>query len=447
MNEYFEKHGYTFLDIEPIYHRDHENGTVNIEYLINDTKRVYVNNINIAGNFRTMDKVIRREIRLSEGDAYNTAKIDRSKKRIENLGYFKDVTFDAKRTDKSDKVDVDVAVQEQSSGSLNFGIGIGNEPAGRISFAEDNLAGTGRSINLFVQKSQHDLDYGIDYTEPYFLNRNMKLQFSVGKEESKKYHTRAFSYRGSHFMVKPIYEVNDNLDYFLYYKIENNNLYDVANDVAKHIADYKGKYNRSIVGHGFGYDNVDSLLNPSHGHKLEFMQSYAGIGGKAKYIEHSASATKFFPIKKDQIVLEVNGEAKHIKGIQKHKVHILSRYFMGGTDVRGFRSNGIGPRDKDTGDATGGELYYLLRSSLYVPTGLPDEYGMKAFVFTDMGNLSYVGKNYGSISDKHYLRVSSGIGLRFLTKFGKVEFSLGVPVNKTKLDKKKLLNFSFGSRF
>ena len=451
IDDYLEQQGYIFSSTSTLLKKDTETGMVDIEYVIQKDPHTYIRNINITGNLHTSDKVIRREFRLSEGDPYHPGKIDRSKTRLEQLDFFKKIDINEQTTDEEDQIDISVNIQEQATGSFNIGLGLSTDsPIGRLAYTEKNLFGSGRAINIFGEKSDKIEGFGVSYTEPYILGSNLHLELDASNEENKKIAHRPYSYRGQNFSIRPTYELDDYSKYFVSLSAKTHNIYNVNHleEASYYIRKYTGKYIRYLLSHGFAYDNLDSIIKPTRGYKILATQSAAGILGNAKFIEHSLKASKFIPMTKHGIVLEINGKANHIVSMDKKKIHVLDRYTMGGADIRGFRYDGVGPRDQRTDEALGGTLEYLARFNAHFQLGTLDDYGVTGLCFADIGNLSGLSKQSGEdVYDKHAVRMSAGIGIRSVSALGAIEISAGIPIMKEKFDKVKIINFNFGAKF
>jgi outer membrane protein insertion porin family len=441
--------GFAFVDIQPKVTRHAENRTIDITYEVKEGPRVYVERINISGNVRTLDKVIRREFRLVEGDAFNSAKMRRSQQRIRNLGFFKKVDVTNDPGSAPDKTIVNVAVEEQSTGEFSVGVGFSTTdgPLADISIRERNLLGRGQDLRLGTTIALRVKQLDFSFTEPYFLDRNMAAgidAFAITRNQQTQSQFDQQSIGGD-FRVG--YQITEALRQTLKYTLRTDKIFNVASTASLFIKQEAGQRVTSSVGQVLLYDKRDNPRDPTEGYYVQLASDGAGLGGDVKYVRNVVTGGYFFPLA-PQWVLSVLGEAGDIIGIND-AVRIEDRFFVGGDNLRGFATAGIGPRDQKTGDALGGRAYYTGTVQLGFPLGLPQELGITGRVFTDVGSLfssvaSGAGVEGGGAAS---LRVSSGIGVSWASPLGPIRLDLGKPLVKEKFDKKELFRISFGTRF
>ena len=440
--------GYAFVDIQPKLDRDPATQTVGLTYIIKPGPRVYVERINVTGNVRTLDKVIRREFRLAEGDAYNSAKLQRSEQRINNLGFFEKAEVKNEPGSAPDKTVVNVDVKEKSTGEINIGAGFSSTDGiiGNIGLSESNLLGRGQSIKTDFVLATRRKQAELSFTEPYFLDRELAAGFDI-------YRTyRDFTQESSYISdIKGInlrlgYSFTEELQHSVYYTAHNNTIRDVPSTASIYIQQQEGTNTTSAVGQTFTLDERNNKFDPTKGYIARLTQEVAGLGGNTKYLKHEFKAGYYYPVAA-KWTLSFLGSAGYIKGIGGEDVRISDRFFIGGDDMRGFANAGIGPRDKNTNDALGGNTYYVGTTELRFPLGLPDDLGVSGAVFTDVGslwNLDSVGVN---ILDKNSARVSSGFGMLWSSPFGPIRIDLAKALVKEDFDQTELFRFSFGTRF
>jgi outer membrane protein insertion porin family len=450
LTTYLGNHGYPFVDIEPEVKNNKETLTSSIVFNIKESPKVYIDKINIKNNTRTLDKVIRREFRISEGDPYNISKIQRSKQRIENLGFFNKIEFKNKKTDSPDKMDLEVEVEEASTGSLNFAAGYNTSsgPLGSISLSENNFLGKGQQLALGFVQAQKQSDYTFSFTEPYFMDKELSAGFDIFLSQQDLKKQSAFSSRTKGFTLRSGYEITENLSHGVRYSLKEEDIRDVSADASIYVKAQKGRNTVSSVGHTLTYDRLDSRIDPTDGYILKLSQDIAGLGGQTNYLMHEGVAAYYKPLYKKEFVLKLSGKAANVQGYGGKKVKLNDRFMIGPEYIRGFDIAGIGPRDKKTADALGGNSYYAGTAEITFPVGLPEELGVKGAVFTDAGSLFGIDeKDKSKIHDVHSLRASTGASLIWKSPFGTMSLHYAVPYKKEKFDDVRKFYFNFGTKF
>jgi outer membrane protein insertion porin family len=445
--------GYAFVDIDSQFDRNTTDHVIGINYVVKEGPRVYVNRINIHGNSRTLDEVIRREFRLAEGDPYNTGKLKRSQQRINNLGFFKKVDIkNVPDVDAPDKVDIDVDVEEKSTGELTLGAGFSTAdgPLGDISISERNLLGRGQQIkaNFTISGARQEFDIG--FTEPYFMDKNVAAGFDLFKTKldgSSSRIDRTYDLDSVGGTLRATYPITEHLSHSLKYTLRSDDISNIDVLASRFIKDREGKTVASIVGHSLMYDTRDSKFEPTEGYYIRFNQDVAGAGGDSKFLRHEVRAGYFLPTFSKKWVLQVNGKVGNVFGYGGRDVEINNRFFLGGNEVRGFQTFGIGPRDITTGDGLGGNDYYAGSVEYTFPLGFAEELGFSGSVFSDFGSLFTVDDNGPEVVDESSLRLSTGVGLSWKSPLGPVRINFANALMKEDFDQTELVRFSFGTRF
>jgi len=439
--------GFAFVDIQPQVARHPENHTVDVTFNIKEGPRVYVERINIAGNVRTLDKVIRREFRLVEGDAFNAAKLRLSQQRIQNLGFFKKVDVTNEPGSTPDKAVINVAVEEQSTGEFSVGVGFSTTdgPLADISIRERNLLGRGQDLRLGFTIAQRVQQLDFSFTEPYFLDRNLSAGVDLFELTRDQQTESQFSQQSLGGSLRLGYQISEYLRQTLKYTLRKDNIFAVQTSASLFIQKEAGSRNTSSVGQVLIYDRRDSRTDPTEGYYVQLATDLAGLGGDVRYIRNVVTGGYFYPIA-PQWVVSLLGEVGDIRGIGD-TVRIEDRFFVGGDNLRGFATAGIGPRDTATGDALGGNQYYTGTVSLAFPLGLPQEIGLTGRVFTDIGSLFHSDDSGPTVVDSSSLRVSTGTGVSWASPLGPIRLDLAFPIVKQSFDKRELFRVSFGTRF
>ncbi len=439
--------GYAFVDVRPHINRDREQRTIDVTYEVQEGPKVYVDRINIVGNVRTLDKVIRREMLLSEGDAFNTAKLRRSRQRIRNLGFFEKVEVTNVPGEAPDRTVINVEVQERATGELSFGVGYSTADGalGDVSIRERNLLGRGQDLRLGFLLSQRRQEIDLSFTEPYFLDRNLSAGFDLFRITRDFRRESSYDQESIGGTLRVGYQITEPLRQTLRYTLREDTIENIAANASRFIREQEGTTLSSIIGQELLYDQRDDRFDPTDGYYIRLANDLAGLGGDVSFLRNRIGAGTYYPLG-DDWVASLTGEIGYIVDFGD-PIPIQHRYFIGGETLRGFRTAGIGPRDIDTGDALGGREYAIGSAELTFPSGLPKELGIRAKVFTDVGTLRDPDVTGPEVADKDSIRMSIGFGLVWRSPFGPIRLSFATPVLKEDFDKDEVFRFSFGSRF
>lgn len=439
--------GFAFVDVRPRIDRDRQNRTINITFEVNEGPRVFVERIDISGNVRSSGKVIRREFRLVEGDAFNTSKLRRSKQRIQNLDFFERVNVEQLPGSAPDKTVIKVDVEEKSTGSLAIGAGYSTTSGALADFGirERNFLGRGQnlSLNLVIAERKTEIDFS--FTEPYFLDREVSAGFDIFRWSTDLQDYSSYDMESLGGALRTGYFITENLNQGWKYTIKQTEVTGVAAGASRLIKAAKGKTLLSEISHSILYDRRDSRIMPTEGYFLGMTNDVAGLGGDKQFLRNSFRGGEFFRLA-DQWVLSLAGSVGYIVGIGKD-VSLTERFFIGGDDLRGFATHGVGPRDQGTGDALGGEWMYAGSVELTFPIGLPNEIGINGKVFSDFGSTGKLPQTGALIQDTGSLRASVGTGLSWISPFGPIGLDFGVPVIKEDFDVDENFRINFGTRF
>lgn len=440
--------GYAFVDVKPHIERKPDEKKINVTYNVVEGPRVFVDRIEITGNVRTVDKVIRREMRLVEGDAFNAAKLRRSKQRLRELNFFeKAEVTNVPSEGAQDRTVIKVEVQEKSTGELSFGAGYSTTlgPLLEVSAKERNLLGLGQSLRLSGVLAGSKSQVDMSFTEPYFLDRPVAAGidlFAVRRDMTSYSSYNSESIGGS---LRAGYQLSDKLREDWKYTLRQTRIYDISDSATRYIKDQEGTTVLSSIGHTLLYDRRDSRVDPTEGWYVRFSQEFAGLGGDERFLRLNVGGGHYFNLG-DQWVVSVLGTAGYIYGIND-AVNINERYFMGGDNLRGFETAGIGARDSN-GDALGGIWMWSGTVQLDFPLGLPQELGLTGKIFSDFGVLGPTEELSGeTVSYDSGIRASLGIGMTWRSPFGPLSLDLGYPVLKSSYDKTQYFRFNFGTRF
>lgn len=439
--------GYAFAQVRPIVDRDAENRVINITFEIGEGPKVYVERIDIRGNIRTLDKVIRREFQLVEGDAFNSSKLRRSRDRLRGLGFFETVEVNNIPGSARDKTVVEVDVEEQSTGEFSVGAGFSSSVGAlaEVSVRERNLLGRGQNLVLSAAVSQEDARYNISFTEPYFLDKEMSGGVDLFRTETDRQDASSFDLTRTGAGLRIGYGITDDLRQTLRYKFSVEDLNRVNNNASRFIRQQQGTEYISLIGHDLTYDRRNSSIDPTDGYMIRFGNDFAGVGGTVGFLRSELGAIYYQSIT-DNVVASLSGELGHIVGVGDD-VRVTDRFFLGGDNLRGFEDGGAGPRDVATDDALGGQQRANATLEVLFPIGLPEEFGVKGAAFSDVGYLSETDDSGPEIRDTGSIRAAVGVGLAWNSPFGPVRIDLSQAVLDEEFDEKEFFRLNFGTRF
>lgn len=439
--------GYAFVDVRPRINRDRENRKINITYVINEGPRVYVEKINIAGNVRTLDKVIRREFQLVEGDAFNASKLRRSRTRIRNLGFFETVDVEQTPGSAPDKTILNATVEEKPTGQITLGAGFSSEVGvlGDIQLQERNFLGKGQNLKLQLQIAAEASQVDLSFTEPYFLDRELSAGFDIFRTARDLQDTSSFDLERTGARLRLGYRITEDFSQNWRYMFRLSDISNVDDDASTLVQAQEGSETQSQISHVLTLDKRDKVFNPTNGYLLQLETDLAGFGGSVRHFRNTARASTFHPLA-DQWIVSLTGKAGLVSEIGKD-ILLSERYFIGGNDIRGFETAGIGPRDTATDDALGGEWMYAGSLGLKFPTGLPAELGVSGRLFTDFGSSGGLSPTNSTTVDEDSLRMGVGAGVTWESPFGPLGLDFAYPVLKEEFDNKEFVRVNFGARF
>ncbi len=438
--------GYAFVDIRARIERDRENRVIHLTYELQEGPKVYVERIDIQGNVRTLDRVIRREFRLVEGDAFNTAKFRRSRQRIQNLGFFRTVDVEALPGSTPDKTVLAVEIEEQPTGDLTFGAGFSSTagPVGNVGIRERNLLGRGQDLRLNFTLSGEESQIDLSFTEPYFLGRNLSAGFDVFRIISDS-DRRSFDLERVGGSLRTGFSWTENIRQVLRYTLEQRDFTNLDSNASLLVRQEEGKVLESVLSQELAYDTRDNRFNPREGSVVRLRNEAAGLGGDVAFLKSSLLGVQYYSLFEDWTV-SVRGEVGNIIGLGQD-TRISDRHFIGGQNLRGFEFAGVGPRDIPSGDPVGGKQFYTGTLEFSFPVGAPEEFDIRGRLFTDIGSAWGFDGTAPNIRDEQSPRVSAGAGLSWVSPFGPIVVDLGFALVKEDFDNTELLNFNFGTQF
>ncbi len=461
--------GYAFGQVRPRFDRDEVTHTMNIVFVIDEGPRIYIERINIVGNFRTEDNVIRRQFRLAEGDAFNRLLVETARKRLRALGFFKTVEVETEPGSAPDRVVIVVKVVEQPTGELSFGAGYSTSEGiiGDVSITERNLMGKGQYVRLGFSGSLDRAQVDFSFTEPYFLDRNLAAGFDLFHKEVDLTDVASFKQRDTGGNLRMGFPIADNTQMGLRYRFEREEIFDVTNNASLAVKQAAGIANVSSVGYTVAYDTRNLPQSPTSGYFASFSQDFAGVGGDVNYIRSVVDARGYYPIT-NKITLVGRAQAGSIEGWGGQDVRLTDLFFKGGETVRGFERAGYGPRDAcespTTGkqvsncskDSLGGQLFWATTAEVRFPFPyVPDSIGMQGAVFVDAGSLwdpsqlalNAVNEEGSFILDSAEMRLSTGFSIIWQSPLGPLRADIAQALLKADFDKTEIFRFGASTNF
>lgn len=440
------KKGFAFVDVEPEMTKDTAAGEIDLTFHVKEGERIFVDRINITGNTRTYDKVIRREFRIDEGDAFNVSKIKDSRRNVENLDYFSKVNIETMPKDDN-KADINVDVEEKSTGYFNVGVGYStvNGALVRTGVTENNFRGLGQRLGLDIGVSQRSQEYDVSFTEPYFMNRRLRAGFDLFRTEQDYQDEGSYDSESTGGRLRLGWNYTDDLSQQFRYTLRQDKISNVDSEASYYIKEEAGKYNDSSVGQTIVYDKRDSAFNPKEGYFISFGNDVSGLGGDEKYLKFDAKLYQYYTLA-DYYTFKLFANAGYITGYGGKDVRLSNRYYLGGSTLRGFDVAGIGARDKYTDDALGGNWMLYTGGEVMFPIGL-DELGIKGRTFVDMGMLGKPDNiNTSVVEYSSSPRVAAGFGFQWLSPMGQIDIDFAFPIVKEDYDETQVFRLNFGTR-
>ena len=459
--------GYAFVEIVPQVTRNPATRTVDINFELREGERVFVERIDITGNTRTLDRVIRRQFRLVEGDAFNAREVREAEDRINGLGYFETATVNVRPGTTPDQALIQVEVEEQPTGSLSLGGAFSSSEglSAQISITERNFLGRGQTVNGTISASTQFANYELGFYEPALFDRDLLAGFNIYYRD-RNFDEQSFNTRSYGTEPRVAFPLSENGRLTLRYDLSNDDIYDVAKDTSRIIQNEAGALWTSAIGFTYAYDRRNSVVDPTAGFILTLTQDFAGVGGDTTYSKTRATARVYRSMFDEDLVLSAELEGGALYG-DAESTRITDRFNTGGDSFRGFARNGLGPRDfcgeddddpactppqgqQDVNDALGGNYYSVLRLDASFPLGLPEEYGIFGGVFGDIGSLWGLYKTNGSmgeVDDSFIVRSSVGVSLFVDTPFAPLRFNYAVPLQYEDYDELERFRFAIETRF
>ncbi|MDD3029923.1 MAG: outer membrane protein assembly factor BamA [Alphaproteobacteria bacterium] len=443
---------YAFAVVFPKMERHKDDKTVDLTYVIQQGARVYVDRIDISGNTNTVDKVIRREMQLAEGDPFSTSALAKSEQRIKDLGFFSEVSAKAADGAQPDRADIKIKVKEKSTGEAMIGAGYSSTdgPLGSFSISQRNFMGRGQDLRFGATISGRTKQLDTSFTEPYFLDYDVSAGIDLFATQTDNQDSSSYDFNTAGATLRLGYPLSDEIRQKLNYSLHVDEITDVPSTASLYVKDQEGVATTSSFGQSLIYDTRDSKLTPTLGFLVHVDTDIAGAGGSRKWVRAKVGGTQFYPLSEEWIAsgtLEV-GQIWSLDGATK----LNERFFLGGDNLRGFQYAGIGARDVSSADqdALGGTRFMRGSASVSMPLPVSPEFGFKGHLFTDFGVLGKPDSTAiagTTIREDESLRLSLGFGLTWDSPLGPIRLDFAAPILYKSYDKIQNIHFSFGTRF
>ena len=450
------KLGFPFAQVRKQVNRDPISLTIDVNFLIERGPRIYVERINIYGNVRTREYVLRQELLLAEGDPYNRQLVERSKRRIQAKAYIKTVNISKEQGSARDRVILNINVVEQASGE--FGIAGGYSSlegvVGEVSYTERNFMGRGQFVRLKLSGSFERAQIDLSFTEPRFLGRDMSAGFDVFHKELDYTDQAGYKSRKTGGALRLGFLVAEDTSLTTNYSLTREEVFDIESDVSQAVQELEGTSTISAVGYSLVYDTRNLKRNPTSGIYMALNQEFAGVGGTVNYLRTTAEARGYYPVM-DGVTLVGRLIGGHIEGVAGDDVRLTDAFYKGNNLIRGFESTGLGPRDQND-DALGAKSFYAANVELRFPFPfIPDELGLSGAVFADAGSAFGTDAtdaecndgSAGGCQDSEAIRSSVGASVLWNSPVGPLRADFSYVLTSEDFDEEEVFGFGTTTKF
>jgi outer membrane protein insertion porin family len=438
ISELYSEHGYALITVTPDLIPDESKKLVKIALKIDEGAKYKIGRIEISGNTKTRDKVIRREISFDEGDTFNSAQIKRSYEKINNLNFFETVDLVPKPRPEEKLVDMDVKVKERPTGFFSIGGGYSSveKVIGMVEVTQGNLFGKGQLIKLRGELGSKTTYYDLTYRDPWFLDMPVSLTANIYKTTTSEF--VEYDKKATGFGLALGRRLSDYWYGEVAYNFENANIFNVASNASLIIKDQEGTRVTSRITPSLIRDSRDNYLDPSRGSRNSVYVTYAGVGGTNHFVKAELDSAWYFPIGRTTAMLR--GRFGYAKGLEGKELPLYERFYVGGIyTIRGLGFGDAGPKDAKTGDPIGGTEQVIFNAEYIFP--LISDLKLKGVTFFDAGNSYDSFKNFGD------LRYTTGAGVRWISPFGPIRLEWGYNLRKRLNEKSNRFEFAFGTFF
>ncbi len=436
LTETYSEKGYALVTVYPDLVPDESTKQVRVSFRVEEGDVYRIGRIGVSGNVKTRDKVIRREIRLDEGDLFNSALLRRSYERVNNLNFFESVDMQPKPKPEEKLVDIDVKVKERPTGFLSVGGGYSSVDKfiGMVDLTQGNLFGKGQYIKLKGELGGRSTFYELSFRDPWFMDKPVSFGTSIYRTTRKyiEYDRKAIG-----FEVSFGKSFNEYLRGNISYNFEEATIYNIASDASSRVKDQAGTKTTSSITPSVVRDSRDSYLDPTRGSRNALHLTFAGLGGSNAFLKGIADSAWFFPI--GETTVSLRGRIGYATGVFGKPLPLYERFYVGGIyTIRGLGFGEAGPRDEN-GDVMGGTKELIFNTEYIFP--VVKDLRLKGVVFFD------AGKAYDAHESMGDLRYTSGLGFRWISPIGPIRIEWGYNLDRKPGESKSRWEFTFGTFF
>ncbi len=438
LNDFYADRGHAYVNVAPLTDLKRESKTVDLVFDVEKGILVHIGRVEISGNNKTRDKVIRREMQLADGDLYNATAIRNSKRKLNNLGFFEELDLDTRRTHVPEILDLEVEVKEKATGTFSFGVGYSSIDGviGQGSVSQTNFLGRALKLDLSASLGGSSTTYQFGLTDPYFLDRNLTLGFDIYNTERE---WSDFTKKTTGGDLKLGLPVTENTRAFFIYRYEDKLIFDVDPDAPQATLDQEGASTLSSLTSSLSRNTTDYRLDPSEGTASELSFEFAGLGGTEKFAKYILDHRIYFPGRWGT-VFSLHGQLGFLQEIGGEELPIDERFYLGGINtLRGFKSREVGPRDA-SGDFTGGSKQAYMNAEWIFP--IARDMGLKGLLFFDAGNAWGDDESYFES-----IRYSVGAGIRWFSPLGPLRLEWGYNLDPEEFEDRSQFEFTIGAPF
>jgi outer membrane protein insertion porin family len=445
---YLVKNGFRFYEPVPVVSRNDENLTMDVEIQIKETRKVFVERIEVEGNSTTLDEVIRLQFDFVEGDPFNRRKILEAVDKIRGLGFFSNVETNTREGSAPEKIIIEVKLTEKPTGSLGIGAGYNSSDGTVATFNinERNFLGKGQTVKLDLSTSKIEKQTVIGFEDPSFLGRNLFAGISFGQTTLTP-SSVSLKTDNLHFAPKVGFPLSRDSNLSIEYSFDKENVKTSAilGLLSPVIRNDLGKKNKSALTFSYNLDKTNSVVAPTSGYEFDITQEFNGLGGDISYSKSQLGFKTYRTILRDDIILSSNLSSGIIIGSD---ANLMNRFTLGGDRLKGFRNQGIGPYDSTYDTHLGGKMYTSLSLEASFPIGIPEEYGIYGGVFLDTGSLwGLDNTDSGRIDDSSEIRSTLGFSVFWESAIGPLRFNWSSPIKKETNDVTENFRFTIDTRF
>ena len=456
LEENLQAVGFEFIRVRPTVIRNMSNLTIDLKFVFEQSDKLFIERIDISGNTATLDRVVRRQFFIVEGDPFNSREINAAADRIRSLGLFSDSFVKVLPGSRESLVVIDVKVIEKPTGSLTFGAGYSSEAGlgGLIEYGEKNFLGRGQALSFAINTGKDDQLYELSFYEPMFLRNDLGLGINLSAKDTQRQNA-AYDTDSLNFGPYIVFPVGEKSNLKFQYSLEKTNLSnpgDVGSIISNEVNE--GSITSSSMGYVFSYDSRVFKNNSQNGFAFKLGQQFTGLGGDKTAFKTTMKAAAQSNTFKNDLKLSAEFEAGILTYTEGNS-RVIDRFFLNSRKMRGFEPGGVGPRECLNGecgvsnnDALGGENFAVVRFEAEFPLGLPDEYGLTGGLFYDVGNLWSLRKiNNDVLYEDGAWRQSIGASLFWRTPIGPLRFNFSDVLKKEVFDRDESFDLTISTRF